>query len=99
MCKLKKEYKVYAQRIVEFEPPEENVIYPEVFIGTTFAVSESQAINNVRHRMLGDYGTSQYKPVDVGCHYTVWIDWRAELVNDRKAIKNIYPFVRKLNED
>lgn len=46
----------------------------------TFAVSEEQAVNNVRHRLFGDCGTSQYKPVSVSGYEDVWLDYEAREV-------------------
>ena len=78
MKKQKTRYFVFAQRKVISEFPEENVIYPKEFIGETFAVSEKQAVNNVRHRTMGDYMSSQYLPIEESCHYSVWLKWSAE---------------------
>jgi hypothetical protein len=48
--------------------------------GQTFAVSEAQAINNVRHRNYGDYGTSQYKPIATSGHWENGLEWKAERI-------------------
>lgn len=47
------------------------------FEGKTFAVSEKQAINNVRHRKYGDYGSSQYKPIATSGHWENGLEWSA----------------------
>lgn len=52
--KKKYRYFVFASSDYDFDPSSEN------FEGSTWAVSEKQAINNIRHNNYGD-NTSQYK--------------------------------------
>ena len=77
MKKQKIPYEVYIRRRIEAEDQENNVLHAWEYAGSTAAVSEKQAINNVRHNRFGDYGTSQYLPVSTSGHYEVWIDWKA----------------------
>lgn len=61
--KNKTRYSVYAKTIV-FQG--DNNIHTSMdwhLVGTTYAVSEKQAINNVRHRCFGDSYSSQHKAV------------------------------------
>ena len=67
-------YRTYYMRSEDIEDSFENE--PEL-VGETWAVSEAQAINNVRHRTMGDYGTSQYKPLAVSGHWDCGYDWSA----------------------
>ena len=46
-------------------------------MGETWAVSEAQAINNVRYRTAGN--TSQYLPYITSGHWEKGIEWEAEL--------------------
>ena len=45
------------------------------FAGETWAVSEKQAINNVRHRLYGDI--SQYLPHYDNGYYVEQLEWKA----------------------
>ena len=47
------------------------------FAGETWAVSEKQAINNIRHRVFGDYNSSQYKYDYVCGDGAMWKEWKA----------------------
>lgn len=72
----KKKYDVYVKRIVEIEDPyEHSVEYDWEFVGTTYAVSEAKAINNVRFR---NEMPSQYKPIETSGHYDVFVEWKAK---------------------
>lgn len=77
MKKPKRKYKVFYQRRMDSELPENCTIHDKVFAGETFAVSEAQAINNVRHRVIGDI--SQYLPLVSDGRYELFYDWSAEL--------------------
>ena len=78
MAQLKLKYAVYRQFILEAEEPENGVEHDKEFMGYTYAVSEKQAINNIKHRMMGN--VSQYKPLAVSGHWAYWCKWTAELV-------------------
>lgn len=73
----KSKYSVYIQYYLEAEEEENNILGKWEFIGDTYAVSEKQAINNVRHREFGDYGTSQYLPTTVSGHWENGFNWKA----------------------
>lgn len=72
---MKKHYYVYMKWGVEADELENCTSHDPEFVGETWAVSEAQAINNVRHRAYGD--VSQYLPIDVRGHYAVVWDWFA----------------------
>lgn len=76
--KLAKMWRVYSQYYLLADEPEDSFEDDWVFEGETFAVSEAQAINNVRHRNYGDYGASQYKPVCRSGHWENGLRWKAE---------------------
>lgn len=77
MKQIKLKYKVYRQRWSMSDDEDESTYSADGWedIGTTYAVSEKQAVNNVRHRTLGDYYSSQYLPTQeyghsiAGYHY------------------------------
>ena len=77
MKKPKLKFIVYSQYYMETEFPDEDFTDDWKFEGETWAVSEKQAINNVRHRKYGDYGTSQYKPATTSCHWENGLKWKA----------------------
>ena len=77
MKKPKVPYEVYCRKRINAEEPENCVVYDWEYVGATAAVSEAQAINNVRYKRLGNNGTSQYLPISVSGHYDVWLDWKA----------------------
>ena len=64
MKQLKKKFRVYRKRwsMGNDEDPETYAEDSWEDIGTTYAVSEKQAVNNVRHRTMGDRYSSQYLP-------------------------------------
>ena len=78
MKKEKVKWLVYSRYYQLTEDIESNIIDDWTLVGTTYAVSEKQAINNVRHRMMGDYGTSQYKPIETSGHWECGLDWAAK---------------------
>lgn len=78
MAKTKRKYKVFSQYYFESEDHSRTDTWK--FVSETWAVSEAQAINNVRHRTMGDYGTSQYKPIAVGGHWENGLNWKAVAV-------------------
>lgn len=75
MKKSKHKYFVYAIQTVCIEG-EPDIVYPKKYAGTTYAVSETQAINNVKYRVAG--AISQYLPIQVGGHYETFVEWEAE---------------------
>ena len=74
MTGIKKKYIIDIYKRIDCETPENDCRY---FMQSeqTYAVSDKQAINNVRHRFLGDM-YSQYKPVDISGHYDVWYEYK-----------------------
>lgn len=78
MKKEKVRYRVYRQYFLEAEEIENSFEGEYKYVGSTSAVSEAQAINNVRHRLMGDYGTSQYKPLATSGHWENGYNWKAE---------------------
>lgn len=52
-------------------------------IGETWAVSEKQAVNNVRHRTMGDRYASQYLPTVECGHYIAGYQYMAVRAVDR----------------
>ena len=76
----KKKYAVYTQYFFNTEFEEDDSFTDDwTFMGYTYAVSEKQAVNNVRHRIYGDYGTSQYLPMATGGHWENGLNWKAEI--------------------
>lgn len=78
MARLKTRYRVSRRYYLVADDEENNITDEWVFVGETFAVSEAQAINNVRHRTMGD--ASQYLPVATSGHWENGYDWKAEEV-------------------
>lgn len=81
MTRVKRNFKVYARRVVTCEDAD-TVIYPWVELGETKAVSEEKAINNVRFKRYGN--VSQHLPVSTSGHYELWMDWKAEIYEPRE---------------
>lgn len=69
----KRKFTVNIYKRQECEDYEKNFEY---LIGTeeTYAVSEKQAINNIKFRFGGKY--SQYKPISTSGHYEDWIVYK-----------------------
>lgn len=80
MKQKKHKFNVFSQHYVEHENPECSYRGKWNMVGETWAVSEKQAINNVRHRKRGDYYSSQYKPRYVSGHWEEGEHWKAEAV-------------------
>ncbi len=78
MKQPKQKYAIYRQFFLEAEEPENCVDHEKEFMGYTWAASEKQAINNIKHRMMGN--VSQYKPLAVSGHWAYYCKWTAELV-------------------
>ena len=78
MIKPKHKYRVMAQEY--FHSEDHNRENEWECVGETYAVSEKQAINNVRHRMYGDYGMSQNKPLNAECKWENGLHWKAERI-------------------
>lgn len=76
MKKQKRHYAVYTQYSMDADEPEDEFEDEWRFAGDTYAVSEAQAINNVRHRTFGDHSFSL--PLAVGGKWATWLDWKAE---------------------
>ena len=72
---MKRKYKVYAQYYFETEDGEDDFTEFWNYMGETFAVSEKQAINNVRFRNYGNI--SQYKPITESGHWCNGFNWKA----------------------
>ena len=76
----KKRYKVFQRTVLEEElPQEERYEGPWIFEGSTCAVSEAKAINNIRFRDFGSESMSM--PLSARNSGAVWREWRAELVS------------------
>lgn len=72
---MKVKYYVFKRYYFYQEEPEEHYFHKEwEYVGKTFAVSEKQAVNNVRHRVNA---TSQHKPVNVSGHWENGFEWKA----------------------
>ena len=80
MAKPKIKFMVFTKYYFNCEEPEDCYEGEWRFEGETWAVSEAQAINNVRHRKYGDYGTSQYKPTATSGHWENGLEWKAETI-------------------
>lgn len=80
MKQPKHKFNVFSQHYVEHEDPEYSHKGDWKKVGETWAVSEKQAINNVRHRKRGDYYSSQYKPNYVSGRWAEGEYWKAEIV-------------------
>lgn len=78
MAGIKRRFRVFRRYYLVTEDIENNITDEWVFVGETWAASEKQAINNVRHRTMGD--VSQYLPVAVSGHRENGYDWKAEEV-------------------
>lgn len=76
MAKPKRKYLVYSQFYCLTDLGEYGAS-PWTLEGTTWAVSEKQAINNIRHRNYGDYYSSQYKPTAMGSTWENGRNYRA----------------------
>lgn len=74
----KQRYSVYVKRELYDDDGIKTVEYDWTPAGETVAVSEAQAINNVRHRVIGR--RSQYGPYEVGPRWSVWLRWSARVV-------------------
>jgi hypothetical protein len=72
---IKESYAVYARYYFDSEEPEDCRKGNWKFMGKTSAVSEKQAINNVRFRCMGE--RSQYKPIAVSSHWENGLEWKA----------------------
>lgn len=75
--KNKSKYSVYSRYVMTADEIENCTAHPWEYVGDTYAVSEKQAINNVRHRTIGDL--SQYKPIATSGHWDSFLEWKAEL--------------------
>lgn len=64
MKQIKLKYRVYRKRWGMSNDEDPGSLSEGTWedIGTTYAVSEKQAVNNVRHRTMGDRYSSQYLP-------------------------------------
>ena len=83
--KVKDKYSVYYRLCVYAEDPENTIVHPWTFGGDTYAVSEAKAINNVRFRIIGE--ASQYLPIATSGHFDTFMEWKAELFRNTKAVK------------
>lgn len=78
MAKPKQLYNVYCRLRTYNEITNEEIVFNYEFAGETWAVSEKQAINNVRHREFGD--VSQYLPIYDSAYYVAEYEWKAEVI-------------------
>lgn len=79
MKKPKEYYRVFIRYSMVAEEPENCFSEGWKYLDKTLAVSEEQAINNVRHRVMGDE-ISQYMPIATGGHWETWYEWKAEKI-------------------
>lgn len=75
MKKKRMLYQVYRKYYLDAEDIENSFEEDWKFAGSTYAVSEKQAINNVRNRIMGNI--SQYKPVAFGGKWENGYYWKA----------------------
>ena len=75
-AKSKRKYIVYATCHIDTDEPEKKVVHERVAVGETIAISEAQAINNVRYRVMGN--VSQYLAIETSGHWDSYIEWEAE---------------------
>ena len=63
---MKKKYVIDVYKKLDCEDIENEMEY---FVSTeeTYAISEKQAINNIRFRLIGN--NSQYKPLEISGHW------------------------------
>lgn len=80
MAKQKVHFIVYSRYYFKTEFPEDSFNLRWEKEGDTWAVSEKQAINNVRHRNYGDYGSSQYKSIGYSSSWENGLEWKAEQI-------------------
>ena len=74
MMAEKTRFDVFCREVIA-EPGEEMQIGPWEFIGSTWAVSEKRAVNNVKFRIRGS-GKSQFFALP--CDSAVYEQWKAE---------------------
>lgn len=72
----RRRYKVYSKEYFLSEDHKRSDEWK--YIGETTAVSEKQAINNIRYRIYGNI--SQYKPIAVSSNWQNGLIWKAELI-------------------
>lgn len=72
---MKRPYQVYVAYFRVYEDEIETSRTEWSYMGQTYAVSETQAINNVRYRTRGK--KSQYKPTYSGNRVEEYMDWIA----------------------
>lgn len=72
---MKRKYWVYARDYFITEDPEDCRKGEWCWQGSTIAVSEKQAINNVKFRRMGR--KSQYKPMATSGHWENGLEWKA----------------------
>lgn len=77
MAKEKRHYAVYFRELFYDEITNQETKLQWRLAGNTYAVSEAQAINNVRHRCFGNI--SQYKPVSEYGSSMIELEWKAEV--------------------
>ena len=70
----KTRFDVFCREVID-EPGEGMQIAPWEFIGSTWAVSEKQAVNNVKFRIRGS-GRSLF--FDLPCDSATYEQWKAE---------------------
>ena len=86
----RKKYKVYRKYYMNTENINNNIQGIWEYVGTTYAVSPAQAINNVKYRIMGKI--SQNQPLEIGGNWERGYEWKAELdegLYDVAMIRNI----------
>ena len=74
---MRKKYRVYLKQYFYDKVVEKNTGESTKFLGETYAVSEAQAINNVRYRVYGESNPEGDREIDYACG-GIWTEFKAE---------------------
>ena len=86
-------YEVYSRYYLNTSDINNNLLSGWRYEGSTHAVSEKKAINNVRCRNYGKT-SSQYKPFEIGGHYEKGLEWKAEMDEKYFNARMIYQILK-----
>jgi hypothetical protein len=86
-------YEVYSRYYLNTSDINNNLLSGWRYEGSTRAVSEKKAINNVRCRNYGKT-SSQYKPFEIGGHYEKGLEWKAEMNEEFFNVRMIYQILK-----
>lgn len=86
-------YEVYSRYYLNTSDINNNLLSGWRYEGSTRAVSEKKAINNVRCRNYGKT-SSQYKPFEIGGHYEKGLEWKAEMNEKYFNVRMIYQILK-----